>query len=155
LRCSQSVSGLLFLSILFLLLSVFLFWFTVIRHCFSYRFLLRRSRSCLREPLIKEFTLANAHRLIVIPGRLPELKKAPCPLRYTAPRVLAEIPEDLAFLAKAFFTAALNALRRLLGAAFFLFLVVVLLLRLTAITILPCRPNKLRSFCPWLCSLRV
>ena len=125
----------------------------MIRHCFSYRFLLRRSRSCLREPLIKEFTLANAHRLIVIPGRLPELKKAPCPLRYTAPRVLAEIPEDLAFFAKAFFTVALNALRRLLGAAFLL--VVRFLRLLTAITILPCWPNKLRSFCPWLCFLRV
>ena len=120
---------------------------------FSYRFLLRRSRSCLREPLIKEFTLANAHRLIVIPGRLPELKKAPCPLLYTAPRVLAEIPEDLAFLAKAVFTAELNALRRLLGAAFLL--VVRFLRRFTAITTSPYRPNKLRSFCPWLCSLRV
>lgn len=69
---------------------------------------------------MNEFTRACAQRDIVIPGRDPLDKNAPCPRLYTFFRVLNDFPLFLAFAFKDLVTAADNGLALRRGATFLL-----------------------------------
>jgi hypothetical protein len=67
---------------------------------------------------MNEFTRACAQRDIVMPGRDPLERKAPCPLRYTFVSVPSEYPLFFAFLAREVLTAEDSGLALRRGAAF-------------------------------------
>ena len=81
---------------------------------------------------MKEFTRACAQRDIVIPGRDPLERKAPCPRRYTFVSVPREYPLRFAFAESDLRTAGERGLAdlRRFGAAFLLRVVVLRLLRI-------------------------